>query len=381
MGSAASTVVKMNDAAANEKKEILLPLENLSGHIRVYQHSMNGEVLVLVDQSINSFLDNDKEIAEWFEVVICAKQREYFNSIKISLVAKSQDLLKSDNLSSNASINNYTNGMGDSPHRTTDGNRDRKGSDADTKGDGVRKALNILRNVDDASEDLDKDNEIDYRADDKRFKGHLNTGQSKQTSSTSPNSPVKVRKFQPTPYLPPGSYHNDMTQDVRMQHLTQALAVSGNVLRGNSGKESASSAGYFQKAVGGGGGGGDSAKRTSPSHRDRLAVLTTEHEDFSISLSVNNDSNKGGGGGFLLHRPPHNVPSKCSVCGEAFSSANIDVVEEHLETCAVTMELRKSIEEVDRALKPVGFLPCSHVFSVMHSSSDNSMFICEMPMS
>lgn len=287
MGGGASTALKTNEVThSKDKREVFIPVDNLTSHIRVFQHGSSGEVLVMIDQSVESFITDS---TDWFAVKLCSSQAEYFDTLKLSLVAKNSSAQLSIPMPSNKDIN-----IGD------------KRSDSDEK---HNSDINKLR-IDEMSIENDP-HKLDYKADDKRVNKLVNHSPQSKLS--------KARLFEPTPYLPPRLYHNDMTNDVRMANMSQSFAHSQS-FAASSGLHS-SKDGMSPVPVGG----GAKASTDSP----------------------------------LGNRSPRffaRVPTRCDICGEVYSSANMDVVEEHQATCATNSELRKSLEEVNRTLDPVIYL-------------------------
>lgn len=283
MGGGASTALKTNEVShSKDKREVFIPVDNLTSHVRVFQHGSSGEVLVMIDQSVESFIADS---SDWFAVKLCSSQAEYFDTLKLSLVAK--------NSSTQSGL----------PPSNTDTNLGEKRSDSDNKHNVETNKLHL----DDVSSEHDS-HKLDYKADDKRI--------NKLTNHSPQSKLSKTRLFEPTPYLPPRLYHNDMTNDVRMANMSQSFAHSQSFAV-SSGVYS-SKDGMSPAPVGGG------AKATVDSPRG-------------------NRSPRG-----IIR-----VPTRCDICGEVYSSANIDVVEEHQATCATTSELRKNLEEVNRTLDPV----------------------------
>lgn len=286
MGGGASTPLKTNEVThSKDKLEILLPVDNLTSHIRVFQHGSSGEVLVMIDQSVESFIT---DASDWFAVKLCSRQSEYFDTMKLSLVAKNSAAQLPNPSASSAESN-----IGERKN----GNDDKHSSDMDKQ------------RIDDVpGEHLAL--KLDYKADDKRGTNQSNhSPQSKYVN--------KTRLFEPVPYLPPRLYHNDMTNDVRMANMSQSFAHSQSfgISSGlHSGKDSVSS----PQTVGGG------AK----------AVMDSPRGNRSPRAALR-------------------VPVCCDICGEMYSSSNIDVVDEHQASCVMNSELRKGLEEVNRTLDPV----------------------------
>jgi hypothetical protein len=83
MGGAASTQLSSSIGTAN-KNDTIIPLTEILKYLKVFLHNTNGEVLVLIDDHVENYVNDWKK--NWSEANIStALQRSYIRNIKFSI--------------------------------------------------------------------------------------------------------------------------------------------------------------------------------------------------------------------------------------------------------------------------------------------------------
>lgn len=93
MGATASTVQTYNEVVSCRKRgETFIPLNNLTEHLRLFQHHTGGDILILVDKDATAFLA-DPTSSEYQEIFISRRGTEYLDQMKVALVAQANKAL------------------------------------------------------------------------------------------------------------------------------------------------------------------------------------------------------------------------------------------------------------------------------------------------
>lgn len=122
-----------------------IPLKNLASHLRVYQHCTTGEVLVLVDHTIEEIYGIIDKPKDWFPVAVCKKESKYLETLKVLTSLSERDGVSSD-------------GNGNRSHRTNDSGHtslkryDSELSNLDSKTSGIPESNRSSRKVMDMPE-------------------------------------------------------------------------------------------------------------------------------------------------------------------------------------------------------------------------------------
>jgi hypothetical protein len=108
MGSGGSFLKKRRpvEEKRNSDDDVYIPIKYLANHLRVYQHCLRGEVLVLIDEKIDELSSRFIEDAHnWFQVSLSSKEKDYLSSVKVmtTVVETSSDLVTSGHLARTAS--------------------------------------------------------------------------------------------------------------------------------------------------------------------------------------------------------------------------------------------------------------------------------------
>ena len=105
--SASGSDLKSKVLVSEGGDNFFIPLKNLASHLRVYQHCTTGEVLVLVDHTIDDIYGIIDKPKDWFPVAVCKKESKYLETLKVLTSLSERDGLSSD-------------GNGNRSHRTND---------------------------------------------------------------------------------------------------------------------------------------------------------------------------------------------------------------------------------------------------------------------
>ena len=81
--SAGSAPLKSHVSVSEGGEDYFIPLKNLAGHLKVFQHCTTGEVLVLVDHSIGDLGNIVDRPSDWFQVLVSRKQPIYLETLKV----------------------------------------------------------------------------------------------------------------------------------------------------------------------------------------------------------------------------------------------------------------------------------------------------------
>lgn len=103
-GSSVGGVVSLKNKSFENKENLVIPLRQLAGHLKVYQHCTTGEVLVLVDHDIEDIgyvVDNPKE---WFPVTVSKHESKYLETLKVQASLNDNDVLTLDSKISSINI-------------------------------------------------------------------------------------------------------------------------------------------------------------------------------------------------------------------------------------------------------------------------------------
>jgi tRNA A-37 threonylcarbamoyl transferase component Bud32 len=117
-GSSVRGVVASEKKQYDVEENLVIPLKQLAGHLKVYQHCTTGEVLVLVDDDIRNIghvVDNPKE---WFPVTVSKNETKYLETLKKQVSLSSDDVERSNSkVASIASIRTLKSDVSDSSFR------------------------------------------------------------------------------------------------------------------------------------------------------------------------------------------------------------------------------------------------------------------------
>jgi hypothetical protein len=99
MGAGASTdngALKAKVYQSDSGDNNFIPLSNLASHLHVYQHCTSGEVMILVDHTINDIGRIIDAPNDWFPVTVSKKESKYLESLKIHTSLNERDGQSSD---------------------------------------------------------------------------------------------------------------------------------------------------------------------------------------------------------------------------------------------------------------------------------------------
>ncbi len=99
MGATASTLRTYNEVNSSRKRgETLIPLHNLTEHLRMFQHHTGGDILILVDEDADAFLA-DPTSSQYQEIFISRRGTEYLDQMKCALAFQAQKVMESPKIS------------------------------------------------------------------------------------------------------------------------------------------------------------------------------------------------------------------------------------------------------------------------------------------
>ncbi len=75
-------VVPTANQQERARSEMIISLNRMYRHMRLFQHNNTGEVLVLINQDIAGYLGPEC-VNDWFEVALSRLQDDYLTSIAI----------------------------------------------------------------------------------------------------------------------------------------------------------------------------------------------------------------------------------------------------------------------------------------------------------
>mmetsp|Transcript_2549 Transcript_2549/g.3967 ORF Transcript_2549/g.3967 Transcript_2549/m.3967 type:complete len:912 (-) Transcript_2549:328-3063(-) len=304
MGSAASLsplVAKQEiSQSPSNPNELLLPLHNIHNHLRVFQHCVTGEVLVLIDQDVKGFLP-DISLKDWYEVKLSKSQSIYFGNMKITVAVKEYQLnasLKSDSDSPKERRNNdvcqskavneisfrNNSDRNSSRHQLAPLNLGAKGQDPVSQ---KKYPFHTLKRTESSQTDKETDGSKSPVA---QMESAGNTIHSSTTTATIISDDVEVEKSNKSTLRP------------------TTICLSPGIQ--------------------------NSQKNITTTNSNASAYELTDVVDFQ-SMEENYSD----------------VSGACQVCSMSFAKfSNVDEVEVHMRNCSRTMAVTKCFEKADEAL-------------------------------
>lgn len=303
MGAAAST------AGAKPSDESTVSLFNAHQGMRLFQHKVTGEIIVLFNEDMVSYL-GEKARGQYDEAVLSSQQSDYFRQLKVKVTVPKSNLGPVE-----ASPPPTVASPSPAPDNTPDAELRPMPSfvppvvNGAAEHDIVRKRMSTLRQaaaIDKTAYNL-AEPKISPRsgAGDKGGKGY--------------------RKFVPQPYFPPSVYQQDSRLVAEWHSLSQSISEA----------------------------------KTSP---DAAAGA----KDFpSKRLSEKSEDSAGAGG----EKSPVGAGfARCKLCHETFFGRSAaEALEDHQPMCITHVELRRQLEEVDERMKTVSQFINSLTTALSHS--------------